>query len=132
MSWDASLVVKGSGGSDREDYDFWQYVGEWNYTHNTNAMIGNALEAIGEDPGEHHWLIGHMGPSWFHMLDGMSGKDGARLLSAIVAELDAKPEEYMKMNPSNGWGDYGSLVGVLREMQSRGGNYPDAEWEVSG
>lgn len=117
MSWDASFA---------EDC--------WNYTHNCNAMICEAMRVLwpDEEP-EKHWLIGHMGGSWFHHLDGMNAAEGYEFLKSVCDELELRPRKYGRMNPPNGWGDYRSLVRMLREMQeaSKQGSEEDI-WSVRG
>jgi len=132
MSWDAELYIKGAGGSDPEDSELWQCVGDWNHTHNTNHMVSKALEALGQDPGERHWLIGHLGASWWERLDGMTGAEGSVMLGDIVRELDSKPKHYKQWNPENGWGSFDSIRRVLMQMCLAGAGYPAAVFEVSG
>jgi hypothetical protein len=109
------------------------YIGDesWNYTHNTNEMISTAIEKHGYTP-EKHWLIGHMGKSWFKILDKMDGKTGAEFLGLIIQELIENPKEYKKMNPDNGWGSYSTLLPILIEMKQASEEHPDEKWIVHG
>jgi hypothetical protein len=113
--------------------------GEWNYTHNTNGMIAAALEAntrlkVARQTG---LLIGPgilgaaIGPTWWRLLDGKSGPEGAHLLFDIVAGLERDPDRFRDMNPPNGWGDYDSLLDVLRDMRDRVPEWPTT-WSVHG
>jgi hypothetical protein len=83
-------------------------IGWWNYTHNTSAMIYDALEVTGITLGESE--------RWWQHLHGMSGLDGKEYLTVIIVQLECHPERYRPMNPPNGWGNYYGLLGVLREM----------------
>lgn len=125
MSWHARLVVECDG----------HVIGipgtDTNYTHNCNAMISAVVEVMGYQL-ERHWLIGHMGKSWFRVLEGRSGQDGARWLREIVAALEAAPARFEAMNPSNGWGSFATLLPVLQQMQQQGEEYPSARWDVWG
>jgi hypothetical protein len=114
MSWDAHLSGR-----------------DWNYTHNCNHMISTVLEEGGAQI-EKHWLIGHMGGSWYQLLDGMTGESGANLLRQIVVGLLADPKRFRAMNPRNGWGNYDSLLKVLLEMLLASVDLPCDRWRVSG
>lgn len=109
MSWDAELT------DDRGHTE-----GEWNYTHNTNRMINHAF-------ADSSWA----GTSWWRCLDGMTGSDGAAFLDRIIRSMESDPETFREMNPENGWGDYDSLLVVLREMRAAVPEWP-TEWRVSG
>lgn len=110
MSWDAFLI------DDRGHEE-----GCWNYTHNTNRMIAAALDAAGQP----------VDVSWWRLLDGMSGAAGAEFLNVILTELERLPLHYQSMNPDSGWGDYRSLLDVLREMRNRVPEWP-CVWSVCG
>lgn len=121
MSWDASLSLA-SGRYTLRD---------WNYTHNTNRMIGEALRWIeGQSPPEtDHPVMGPLiGPAWWRRLDGTSGADGAAYLDKIVTALEARPTVYRAMNPENGWGDYDGLLEVLRGMRDAVPPEPTVWW----
>lgn len=125
MSWDADLG----------DH-------EWNYTHNTNGMIEEALERAGKTDslaktGEPWWSndSGGMGKrAWWDLLDARSASDGSDLLWDILSQLRLDPAHFRAMNPGNGWGDYDSLVNVLLEMSIAGKDPENASevWETSG
>ncbi len=134
MSWDATL------------YDDRGHVeGEWNFTHNTNGMINDVVDlelrnqarcskalAIGRHDLVERIDKGEIRGSWWDVLDGMSGKDGIRFLSAIIEALEEDPEHFRSMNPSNGWGDYDSLVAVLKSMRDATPTDWPTEWNVWG
>jgi hypothetical protein len=116
MSWDAWL----------ED-DRGHVEGEWNYTHNTNPMVDEAMARAGRQG------------SWIDVLDGMTGPEGARLLDAIVRELLADPQTFEAMNPRNGWGAYRSdsgcdRTGIVEQLMKMRDSVPEwpTVWHVSG
>ena len=125
MSWDADLVECCITCGHEERH------GSWNYTHNCNQMISAVVEEMGYEL-KTHWLIGHMGKSWFEVLDNMSGKDGAKFLREIVMRLEAHPERFSAMNPPNGWGSYETLLPLLHAMKTASYKNPGASWRVSG
>lgn len=122
MSWDAALI------DDRGHCE-----GDWNYTHNCNRMIAAALEAsTGDQTSQSGGPLGPaIGPSWWHRLKGASGADGRAYLNDIIRGLESDPQRFRAMNPPNGWGDYDSLLGVLREMRDRVPDWP-CTWDASG
>ena len=123
MSWDATLYADG-------EEVLWQ-----NYTHNVNGMIAAAYEAVsGEGTEQASGPLGAViGAAWWKRLDGTSGEEGAAYLSRIIEGLEGAPERYRAMNPPNGWGDYDSLLGVLRKMRdAAAGISGPGLWHVSG
>lgn len=103
MSWDATLETTETRTCPHCDGVLEQSVhevGSWNCTHNINPMIRSAGD-----------------PDWWKSLDGLSGTEGKALLERIIMGLEAEPGRFRAMNPENGWGDYDSLLTVLREMR---------------
>jgi hypothetical protein len=121
MSWNAYLT------DDRGHQE-----GDWNFTHNTNGMIEAVL---GEEIAETNkpWFASKaMGSgSWWDLLDGCTGAEGASLLARIVTSLKSEPERFRAMNPENGWGNYDSLVKVLTAMCEAVPEWPTV-WSVHG
>lgn len=122
MSWSVYLV------DDRGHTE-----GDWNYTHNCNGMIEDALGAAAvKETGDVWWASDDMGHhAWWRLLDGKTDVEGHALIRAILAGLQANPEKYRAMNPPNGWGSYDSLVGVLTEMCALVPEWP-CSWSASG
>lgn len=126
MSWDAHLT------DDRGHEEGW-----WNYTHNTNRMIADALAIALDDPDqryvpvEEHPIFNAIGAPWWRQLDGLDGPNGAALLDTIIRQLEADPGRYREMNPDNGWGDYDGLLKVLTEMRNAVPEWP-TKWSASG
>lgn len=48
-----------------------------------------------------------------------------------IDSLELKPNEYKKLNPENGWGDYYGLLKTAKELLTACTNYPNAKVEVS-
>lgn len=131
MSWDAWLT------DDRGHSE-----GDWSYTHNCNPMANSVLDPEERLLATKRWWTNHGRPevaeqqnlgdgSWWQCLDGLTGPEGAALLDRIIRGLEADPERFQAMNPPNGWGDYDSLVRVLKDMRDRVPEWP-CTWETSG
>jgi hypothetical protein len=136
VSWDAYLKTAPARdcphcGGKLEQSE--QYLGDWNYTHNTNGMIAAAYEAVsGEQTPECGGPLGKViGAAWWDKLDGASGQDGRTYLEQIIKGLEAEPERFRSMDPDNGWGSYDTLLPVLREMRDAVPPEPTV-WRVSG
>lgn len=126
MSWDATLI------DDRGHVE-----GDWNFTHNCNRMA-NAIvhpeESTGIPVGREVLFPkadGRAWQSWWEILDGMEGKEGAEFLTKIITGLEAEPERFRAMNPANGWGSYDSFLERLKEMRDTVPEWP-CSWRVSG
>jgi hypothetical protein len=122
MSWDVYLT------DDRGHTE-----GDWNYTHNTNRMIAEALrKAAGIETPQGAGLLGRaIGPTWWDKLDGATGAEGREYLTLIIAGLESDPATFRAMNPPNGWGDYDRLLELLREMRDRVPDWP-CVWKARG
>jgi hypothetical protein len=115
VSWDAYLVAEVDGNP--------VTVGEWNYTHNCNRMANHVVQTTMP-------LLDDL--TWWKHLDGMDGATGLAFLDVIVGGLMEAPTFFRCMNPTNGWGDFDSFLGVLIEMRDTAERYPSAKWSVSG
>lgn len=109
-------------------------VGAWNYTHNTNGMINQALELqpVGAPYNTARAVLFGETPSWWRLLDGMSGSDGQALLAQVLWSFADAPEHFRAMNPGNGWGSMDSLATVLGEMLAACTKFPAGVWSCSG
>lgn len=113
MSWDAHLLCDGCGGDD--------FSRSWNYTHNTSRMANTALvKQLGEQPD-----------TWWAVLNGMTGPDGAKMLDLIIGAMEAEPPVYIAMEPENGWGSYKDFLATLKSMRDAVPEYP-THWHTSG
>lgn len=89
--------------------------GQWeafSCTHNLNQM----MRAAG------------FGPEY---LDGKDCVTAAIALNALIAKLESDPETYTAMNPPNGWGDYKSLILLLKDIHYSATKYPSSTIQVS-
>lgn len=137
MSWDVHLT------DDRGHCE-----GDWGYTHNCNGMANEAARRaglgqqlhdgsvewwrrIGRDDVADELAADPSYGSWWSVLDGMDGPDGAKWLGSILAELRADPMHFRAMNPDNGWGDFDSLVAIIDEMRRAVPEWP-CTWSASG
>lgn len=99
MSWDATLLTPEAHAANVAGGDeavvFAGELGWWNFTHNTNRMIAEALTDLGcvnafalHDDGPISKLVG---PHWWGRLDGAPGPVGAQFLTALVKQLESDP-----------------------------------------
>lgn len=108
MSWDLHLCVD-VGGEELENLE----NADWNYTHNTTPMLRKAGL-----------------PRW-EMITGRKAKGVLNLFKITIQNLEADPEGYRAMNPTNGWGSFDRLLVVLKEIVSRMEECPNAVVHVS-
>ena len=107
MSWDVWLVTK------LDDHEIVVWDGP-NYTHKTNGMIREA--------GLVEWP--------YEVSDWPAAKLADQLDFALL-NLERDPGKYRAMNPSNGWGNYDTLLPVLREVRDQCLKYPSARVRMS-
>ncbi len=110
--------------------------GYWSGTHNINGMIEAVMDAEEIDSTEQPFWAA-MGStamgrgSWWNMLDGKTGPQGAAFLDGIVRRLQADPERFRAMNPPNGFGNYDELVQRLISMRDAVPEWPTI-WSCNG
>lgn len=89
-----------------------QQFGEgFNYTYNCSPM----------------WQVIFPGEKFVH-IDGLSGKEALAILDKALVEFDIKPERFKKLNPENGFGDFDSFKGFIRELRDACLLNPDFYW----
>lgn len=123
MGWDAIL--------ERTDLDDQKVtVGNWNFTHNTNQMI---VEAMGIDPAKlkDYWHK-PLGKCWWDLFHGKRARDVWRLLDRAVNNLEKYPDQFGRLDSPNGWGTREHLLPVLTDMLKASRKYPDAVWSFWG
>lgn len=92
MSWDASIEHP-----DESEFEFEFESESWNYTHNCNQMMRNALEAIGE--------LEKLGERHLYNLDGISVAEVVRIFEPALLWWRGHCKLQAKHNAPNGWGD---------------------------
>lgn len=123
MSWDAELVNAGTGDT----------IGEWNFTHNTNVMANLVLHPDTDTSRTvAQEVFAPQNTSWWRLLDGTDGPEGAKLLDRIIDGLRADPARFRQLNPTNGWGDYDSFLTVLVQMREAIPASGPVSWSVVG
>lgn len=94
------------GRSDHPDID-------WNYTYNCSPMWHEAI------PDRNQMID----------IDGLSGKQALQLLEKCVNEMISRPEDFIKLNPKNGWGSYDTFLRALEKLITYSKEYPNAIWK---
>lgn len=107
MSYDVDLTI--DTGSDEPAH----VVECGNYTSNVWPMWADAL---GRGLDEFH---------------DAPCSEAAGLLAAGIQRMEADPEKYRAMNPSNGWGDYEGALTYLRGIAEACANHPKCSIWVS-
>lgn len=92
MSYDVQLTINTGKGE-------WRVVDIGNYTSNVSGMWFDAL-----------------GGQRLSALNGRKASDVIELLQTAIADMEARPEYYSMMNPSNGWGNYEGAVNYLKNI----------------
>lgn len=159
MSWDAYLVLGDPEGEGSVQVGEWNYTHNCNGM--ANAVVDRfrpgwsrevALQIDGgtgrsagrrAHPGEEPtpgstlvWRTVEEDPewtaSWWRILNTLTSRESLEFLDMIIGTMMETPELFREMNPENGWGDFDSFLGVLREMRARAAEFPSAIWRVHG
>lgn len=86
---------------------------DWNYTYNIQPMTARAgLHSLTE-------------------LDGMLCLEAYPIVQNVIRRMEAEPEGYRALNPSNGWGDYDGFLARLRDLAAGLARTPSAVVRVS-
>lgn len=121
---DEAVGYEQESGETEMSYDIWLEVDmggsepatlgmlDWNYTSNCASMWNLAGANLGE-------------------FEGKRAGDCAVALQEALAVMEANPETFRKMNPSNGWGNYETLLPRLRELLVAFLRAPEATVRVS-
>ena len=112
MSWDIHMAVPAA--RDGSLIALCGYT-DMSYTYNVYPMY---RKAFSQDAG-------------IRALDHRKGKDCIDWLDAAIADMKAKPEEYRKLNPPNGWGNYEGALEVLERLSTWCREVPEAVVVVS-
>lgn len=98
MSYDVSLSIN----TGHEEHE----VFSTNYTYNCSPMFKNALtHAFGD--GQAHYLSD---------LNNLSGGQAAAILDRAWEHMALNEDDYIPLNPENGWGDYHSALDWIKEI----------------
>lgn len=81
----------------------------------------------------------NVAPMWHKALppDGIAGLDGRRCdeveaaLGAAVERMEQQPDEYIPLEPENGWGDYGGATAYLKRLAIEASKHPACVIRVS-
>lgn len=102
MSWDIWLEAD-CGGADNARIE----GADWSYTYNTNPMLQKAGIDIKKWPGKR-------------------ARDVIVELGVGIQVMESNSISMRDLNPRNGWGDFDSLLEVLKEIQKYFIQYPTA------
>ena len=86
----------------------------WNYTYNCADM----------------WRLACPGDKKMIEIDYMLCADAAKKLQAAIDAMIAEPDNYRKLNPSNGYGNYDSFLLALVLLKEACEKEPDAVVET--
>lgn len=107
MSYDVYLRADWCEHCQRGDEVF-----SWNYTSNMASAWRHADADLAE-------------------FEGKRARDCAPILAAAIADMEARPEDYVRFNSSNGWGSMATLLPALRELLRAMAANPNTMVEVS-
>lgn len=110
MSYDVYLMI--DTGAPEDEWPTAIEIG--NYTSNVSGMWRKALGGISLREFHH-----------------VNAAEAAPKLAAAVTEMEADPDAYREMEPSNGWGDYEGALAYLRRLAEACAKHPKCKIEVS-
>jgi hypothetical protein len=110
VSYDIHLTVD-AGGPDKVRVYHEKWGTSFNYTYNIRPMLV---------------LAG----CTFQSIDGKSAAEAATMLERALNVMRNNPDDFRKLNPANGWGDYDNFRVALEELLSWMLRYPKATVEV--
>jgi hypothetical protein len=85
-----------------------------NYTHNVAKM----------------WELAGVYESLYNS-NGRRANEILLNLKVGIKKMEKSPEEFKKLNPENGWGDYDSALGFLKEIALACEENPDGKIYIS-
>lgn len=102
-----------------------------NITYNVDPMFALALGRNAEDGIQNGYelLIDRKGPA-LSPLQGKRAGDCVRLLQSAVRDMKAHADEYERLNPENGGGDYEGALGYSESFADACRRYPRAIVEM--
>lgn len=81
-------------------------------------------------------MTSNVGPMWRKAgadLAEFEGKNAGAMvpvLDAAIGRMQANPDEYRTLNPSNGWGSYEGCLEFLQELRAEFSAHPNATVRV--
>jgi len=81
----------------------------------------------------------NVSPMWYkiypdskHMveIEGLTGKQACVTLCVALTELDLYPEEFIALNPENGWGSYEGFKEFISDLMKASISNPTLVWEA--
>jgi hypothetical protein len=88
---------------------------ELNVTYNLSPMFQKALSC----------------KEGLRIFNGERGQDSAFLLELAHSRLQEEEEEFLKLNPPNGWGDYAGAVSTINIMRRWAYEVPGGVFRVA-
>jgi len=107
MSWDTCISIDTGG----DEMALVEDVG--NYTYNVAPMY-----------------YGAFGEGGFRQLNKMNCKDATPILKKAIKNMMVNKQEYTKMNPPNGWGNYEGALEYLKKILQACKNHPNAVIDI--
>ncbi len=66
----------------------------------------------------------------FVEIEGLTGKDAARILKVAISRAIESRKDLEKLNPVNGWGSYETFLKFLRDILAASQDYPNLVWSA--
>lgn len=63
--------------------------------------------------------------------EGITASNAEPMLTAAIAEMEANPDTYRAMEPSNGWGSYESCINFLKSIRDACREHPRCTLNIS-
>ena len=95
MSYDIWTEAEQRDGEENADVD----ALDWNYTYNVQPMTDRA------------------GLRSLNLLNGVNAQVASLALATVIDRMADDPSGYRALNPANGWGDYDTFLGRLRDLR---------------
>lgn len=82
----------------------------------------------------------NVSPMWYKIypdaknmvdIDGMTSKKAYELLADARSKLWLNPEEFIALNPDNGWGSYEGFLEFIGDLMQACIDNPNSVWESS-
>lgn len=102
-----------------------------NVTYNLAGMWRESIGIMGLEPEQFPERIRELEMWRTFGIDGMTGREATPLLTSCIAAVDAAPEVYRDLEPSNGWGTVEWFKDALERCLEMSIANPDATWRAS-